>query len=142
MKNPVKLRVFPRYLSLRSVKRGLFDTFSKSQFDIMGVGPEEINTRGDALIENEKTGYRSREQLLGCGQGLARSRKELSPCCWETCARRGSSISLRGNGSRLGADHDRRCGRNNLVPQDRSKEIATPPEVATYKNHTKPLPRV
>lgn len=55
LENPVKHPLVPRYLRARLAESASFDTFLKSPFGIMGVGPKETNARGDALIENENT---------------------------------------------------------------------------------------
>lgn len=117
-----------------------FGRISKTPFDIMGVGPMESNAKGDALIENGNTGYRPAEQLLGRGQRSVRGAAELPEVLGARSNQPCSRLLIRGNTRRLGTDHDRRRGRNDLVSEDRSKEIATPPEVATYKHSTKPLP--
>lgn len=53
MENRVKPWVIPTKIGPHTRNTAYFSRFMKTPFDIMGVGPEETNARGDALIENE-----------------------------------------------------------------------------------------
>lgn len=135
--NPQRAR--PSY-SAESQNTAYLRCGAKSAFGIMGVGPKESNSRGDALIENGNTGYRPTEQLLGCGQNPRRGESQLQESVGSCRNEFGGRLRDEGNARRLGAHHDRRCGRNDSRPSLGDKEIATPPEVATYQKYTKPLP--
>lgn len=56
---------FTRYLGHRHSRNDTFSSNQQVPFGIMGVGPKEINARGDALIENDTTSF---GDVLLCGQ--------------------------------------------------------------------------
>lgn len=107
---------------------------------IMNTGARENNARVREYIENGNNDNRSREQLLGRGSRPDRSEIKLSPRRREASTRRSRCDGVPGNARGLGAHHDRRHRRDHKVSQNRSKEIATPPEVATYQQYSIPRP--
>lgn len=128
--NPQRAR--PSY-SAKSQNMAYLRCEAKRSFGIMGVGPKESNSRGDALIEN---GNMPNGQLRETRQSESRPDglriREVRRPLW-----RMSSPNL------LQYSESSRSSTHQAVGKERVRvpnTIVTPPEVATYQKYTKPLP--